>query len=324
MRPLGRTDFDAAFTPDTVFRDPQLGDVRVRQVEIGEIVLSSGQVVACDPSNLVWDAIPFARAVPPGRYPATLCITDVRDQPNFDRRVACALVRLTPEKPSTWQLALRPGQDVSGLPAGKFFGYSVDAGMGCFVDSKAFEALSKDAVEKLYEDRVFAEIEKSGGEQNWWSITINETTGDNLLFFDSGFGDGAYPSFWGLDRTGKPCRLVTDFGILVEHIEGRSTFLIGDWVGKPVFHPDLSKIGLSIRLIPIGDPPTHRLRVEMEGASCKVVISNAGKEYSSDRLSLYARGGYSEYDFRFEEPLLPDARVALEYGLGVQALETVR
>ncbi|KDE29061.1 hypothetical protein BA81_01175 [Bacillus safensis FO-36b] len=32
--------------------------------------------------------------------------------------------------------------------------------------------------------------------------------------FTTGFGDGMYPSFWGLDGSGEPACLVTDFFIM--------------------------------------------------------------------------------------------------------------
>ncbi|PRS67378.1 hypothetical protein C6347_14900 [Bacillus sp. NMTD17] len=32
--------------------------------------------------------------------------------------------------------------------------------------------------------------------------------------FTTGFGDGMYPSFWGLDENGEPACLVTDFLIM--------------------------------------------------------------------------------------------------------------
>lgn len=35
-----------------------------------------------------------------------------------------------------------------------------------------------------------------------------------LLFFSSGDGDGAYPSYWGFDDAGQLCCLMTDFRIL--------------------------------------------------------------------------------------------------------------
>jgi len=323
MRPFGRTDFDAAFAPDTIFQCPTRGRIRVRQVEIGNLVLSSGKVVACDPSNLAWesDTIPFVRTAPPGKHPVILSFMATGQGDAVDQRVACAMVRFTTAKPAAWEMAVRPGQEFSALPVGKFFGYGVDAGMGCFIDKDSLQALSKEDNEDFCQQRIIDEMDKDGEYRHWANIIVDPQTGANLIVFSSGYGDGFYPSYWGLEAAGEPCCLVTDFGTLVEHLEGRSTFCVSEWIGKAIPHPDLTRITLTVRLLPLGEPREHRLRVQLEGGSCKAVIANGGKEYSSDRLSYSVSGGIGTYDFRFDEPLLPDAQITLEYGLGVQALE---
>jgi len=293
MRPFGRTDFDAAFTPGTVFQCPTRGRIRVRQVEIGDLVLPSGRVVACDPPNLWWDEdrVPFSRTAPPGKYPVILCLMATGEEGAVDQRVACAMVRFTAAKPAAWDLAVWPGQDASTLPVGKFFGYGVDAGMGCFIDKDALQALSKEDVEEFFHQRLLGEMEKGGEYRDWANIVIDQQTGGNLVAFSSGYGDGAYASYWGVGAAGGLCCLVTDFAILVESLEGRSTFQLGEWIGKAIPHPDLTRIGLTVRILPLGEPREHRLRVQLEGGSCGAVIANGGKEYSSDRLCYSVSGG---------------------------------
>ena len=45
-------------------------------------------------------------------------------------------------------------------------------------------------------------------------VTVDPASGANVIGFSSGFGDGAYPSWFGLDANGDPLVLLTDFGIL--------------------------------------------------------------------------------------------------------------
>ncbi len=45
-------------------------------------------------------------------------------------------------------------------------------------------------------------------------VVVDEATGANVIGFSSGFGDGAYPSWFGLDAGGAPIVLLTDFAIL--------------------------------------------------------------------------------------------------------------
>jgi hypothetical protein len=339
MRQLGRTDFDAAFTPGTIFQCPTGGRIHVRQVEIGDLVLPSGEVVACDPSRLgrERDIVPFARTAPPGKYPVILSLM-AGEEGVVDQGVACAMVRFTAAKPAAWEMAVHPGQDASALPVGQFFGYGVDAGMGCFIDKNTLQALAEEDAGEFYHERVIGEMYKSGEHRGWTNIVVDQKSGRNLAVFSSGYGDGVYASYWGLGAAGELCCLITDFAILVEDLKGRSTFQISDWIGEAICHPNLSRIGLTVRLLPLDEPQDrwlrvrsppmeraegHRLRVQLEGGRCKAVIANGGKEYSSDRLSYTVYGAIGTYDFRFDEPLQPDAQITLEYGMGVQALEPV-
>jgi hypothetical protein len=293
-------------------------------VEVADLVLPSGQVVACDPTNFQWenDTVPFCRTAPPGKYPVTLCLASNGNQVAPDRgTVACAMVRFATGTPTAWEMAVRPGQDASTLPAGRFFGYGVDAGMGCFVDLRSIQALSIAERQDVASHRVTGEMYEGGKYRCAATLVLDENTGGNLVVFSSGDGDGAYASYWGLGAHGEPCCLVTDFGILVEYLQGQSTFRLKEWIGKPIAHPDLNRIGLTVRPLRLGKAGDHRLRLQLKGGSCKAVIVNGDKEYSSDRLPYTVRGRIGTYDFCFDEPLGPDARITLEYGLGAQALQ---
>jgi uncharacterized protein DUF4241 len=44
---------------------------------------------------------------------------------------------------------------------------------------------------------------------------LDEETGANILLFTSGWGDGAYPSYWGYAADDALVCLLTDFGVVV-------------------------------------------------------------------------------------------------------------
>ena len=46
------------------------------------------------------------------------------------------------------------------------------------------------------------------------NVVVDPATGANVVGFPSGFGDGGYPSWFGLDAAGAPVVLITDFGIV--------------------------------------------------------------------------------------------------------------
>jgi Protein of unknown function (DUF4241) len=129
-----------ALTDGTQIEDASLGTITLHQRKLGELVLSTGQVVACDP--LVFpDTKPFHATLPPGRYPVIASVASfVR---NNDRRIAYALLQLSEQQPVRWELATLAGQDISSLEEGQRFGYSVDAGIACFMDIDAAAGLQR-------------------------------------------------------------------------------------------------------------------------------------------------------------------------------------
>jgi hypothetical protein len=128
----------------------RFGDATMRVLEVDPLVLPTGRIVACDPSYLTISAAEqhaYTRSVPPGRYPVLLALLArdgfPADNPNRER-VACAAVRFQETEVVRWEMALRPGWDLSTLKPGFEFGYGVDSGTGCFVDECAVKRLPPD------------------------------------------------------------------------------------------------------------------------------------------------------------------------------------
>ena len=63
------------------------------------------------------------------------------------RNIACAMVKFCSESPVRWKMALRAGEDLAELRRNQFFGYGVDAGMGCFVDAQIIERRSDEPLQ---------------------------------------------------------------------------------------------------------------------------------------------------------------------------------
>jgi hypothetical protein len=183
-------------------------------VQAGEIVLPTGRVVASD--VFFFSTEPFTRRLPAGRHPVYLLSSVRGPDPDVAGDVAAAMIRAAPGDPVTWELALVEGQDPTTLQPGEFFGYGVDSGTGCFASTEAVEVLMQGDLDE-YGDKVHKGMFPSDDVADWKSsvdITVDPASGANVIGFSSGFGDGAYPSWFGLDATGQPLVLLTDFGIL--------------------------------------------------------------------------------------------------------------
>ena len=169
-----------------------------------DVWLLTGEIVASD--GFIMEQPPFTRRVRPGRYPVTIAIAAY----GTDERIAFAQMRFSDCPAIVWEAALIEGQDVSTLEPGYFFGYPVDSGTGSFADPQAAKLIKRASdPEMKFFDEVSAEMIKSYRHTRSW-VHI-ETPKGSAALFSSGYGDGMYPSYFGLDDAMEPVALVTDF-----------------------------------------------------------------------------------------------------------------
>jgi Protein of unknown function (DUF4241) len=88
-----------AFEPGAEARDQRRGDVSFWTRSVGDLVATTGRIVACDPFECA-DAPAFAREVPPGRYPVLLALAQFAG--TGDERIASAVLRLRDAAPVRW------------------------------------------------------------------------------------------------------------------------------------------------------------------------------------------------------------------------------
>ncbi len=182
-------------------------------IRAGTVSFPSGRIIAADP-YFATNAQPLQRRVPPGEYPLELGRVDIDP---FGWRTAFARLRLRPDVEVT---RFEPATSGSG----GFDAYPVDSGLGSFMDERARDDFVA-AVER-YEsapdrdyhfDVLIPELRRSAPEPDLpgvWAIHQPPGAHSQVAVFQAGFGDGAYPSYWGLDAAGEPATLTTDFGLV--------------------------------------------------------------------------------------------------------------
>jgi nucleoid DNA-binding protein len=191
------TGFNDAFTS---LRDGSAVTGTVYQLP--NLRLPTGRIVAMDPMTTSSEL--FSRSVAPGEYPVAVVVAEL----GGDRRVALALMRFSESKIEKWEPALTNDQANSNSGEQKAVGYGVDSAKGCFCEPSMIAAIraDEDADFRFY-DRV---VDEMTGE-NWLHI---DSPAGSMAVFHSGYGDGRYPSYFGLDAKGKPVALVTDFKVV--------------------------------------------------------------------------------------------------------------
>ena len=213
-----------SFDLDKPFKDKKFNDTELDILDIGEVNLSSGKIIACDPLAYLYEnqVSPFIQTVKPNKYKVSLLI--IKDE----ERISIAKISFSDKEAKRYELAVTGEEDLSEVEEGEFFGYPVDAGMGCFCDydaaKKYFEYENKLEEESggdfdnRYDD-LFSDLLEDNAKKNpkyqseygdWLNWNIPESD-SNIVLFTSGYGDGYYPSYFAYDENDNICALYTIF-----------------------------------------------------------------------------------------------------------------
>jgi hypothetical protein len=185
---------------------------------LGKLQVPTGSIVACD--GIVYNnAKPFAQKVARGEYEVSVLVSNEGTDSEPNERFAMAKLAISDKPAVRWEMAVVNPKEP--------FGYGVDAGVGSFMDEKThqeYEAFADGLYKEnpdsnLYDDFLEDKFEEGG---QWANIVIPNTS-HNVIIFSSGWGDGAYDSFWGYDADDNICALVTDFQVLGIEEEVEST-----------------------------------------------------------------------------------------------------
>jgi hypothetical protein len=205
LQPISAVVLTHAFELQTL--DSGFGsNYRMHVVQLGKLSLPTGKICAVEPFA-VRDLDAFTVTVPPGQYPTELAIADSGNDP----RVAFARVRFSDEPPVHWKLAVWPRSKVADLKPDEIIGYPVDGGMGSLMDVAAVADLEKlDENEGFY--KTLAEEFMTDGVTTQYALIPTEHA--NVAVFATGIGDGAYASYFGFGKSGRPVMLVSDFAMI--------------------------------------------------------------------------------------------------------------
>ena len=213
-----KTDLDAHFTEKVI------GNREVDVLDIGAVHFPSGTIFACDPLVELEDTPPFIQTIPAGTYPVKICVVPSE---KYGDRYACVKVEVSREKPVRYELGMTGKEDLDEeLDEDGYFGFGVDAGMGCVADIQTQAAFKTYWAKRLEEDPdidpyndLFCDLLEENAKAcpkyqlshgDWINWTVPDTD-CNLPIFASGWGDGYYPVYFGYDTKGKVCAVYVRF-----------------------------------------------------------------------------------------------------------------
>ncbi len=197
--------FETAFFKGTEVKEDTVS-IKFYSISIGKIDVQSGSLIASEPWWM-YDKRPFTTKFPVGQFPVQLAIAKI----NQHRIVAFSRILFSDNPVDHWEFALKEGQKQMSIFGDTIYSYSVDSGIGGFVDESSYNNFQ--ALEKPLQSQVMDSLSKElDRKQNLYANVSDRRV--NIVAFSSGLGDGRYATYIGFDKSGNPCRLLTDFDVI--------------------------------------------------------------------------------------------------------------
>ena len=209
---------------ESYFNEKKIGIMEVDTLDIGEVNLPTGEILACDPLVEFGEAKTYIQKTPVGKFPVKIAVVLSED---YGDRYACVKVEFKKNKPVVYELAVTGNEE--GMDEAKedeYYGFGVDAGMGCVADKKSQDEYVKywkkleeeegadnpydDIFEELLEES-FKKSPKYQRDCGDWANFIIPNSDLNIPVFASGWGDGYYPCYFGYDEKGELCGFYIHF-----------------------------------------------------------------------------------------------------------------
>jgi Protein of unknown function (DUF4241) len=205
--------------------DDEMNSQELVEIHIGDVNLPTGKIIAADPF-FTEEQQPFSRTVEPDKYPVYIYVAKIDE---LHHRIAYAKIKFRTEEATRWILALTADltpEELNDLGEDEFYGFPVESGLACFLDEQTnaeliakIDEVQENEPESNYYDEVLSdEFREYSGKNNfsrqlgdWNDHRPNADSDNNAIMFASGWGDGYYPAYWGLNENGDTIELVVDF-----------------------------------------------------------------------------------------------------------------
>ena len=202
-----------------IIYENNINKIPIEKIRLTDIYIPSGKIVVTDPL-VIPDLSPLNRKINPGKYPVIL---NIAKSTEWGDRVAIVVMKILNEKAVKFEPALRDGNKDG------YSEFSVDSGLCAIYDeetAKLYEEFEDNFYENspngnIYDD-FFADLFKLNAQTSdpkdvgdWLDFKLPNGKEHNMAMFQSGFGDGSYPVYWGIDSTGNICSIVIDFNVIL-------------------------------------------------------------------------------------------------------------
>ena len=224
MYERNKNKFRCKIDLENYFTEKKIGEIEVDTLDIGKVNLPTGEILACDPLVELGEARTYIQKTPIGKFPVKICVVPSRE---YGDRYACVKVEFNKNKPVVYELAVTGNEEeMDEAGEDEYYGFGVDAGMGCVADKKTQEEYTKywkkleeeeeadNPFDDIFDDLLIENAKKYPKYQRDcgdWANFIIPNTDLNIPIFASGWGDGDYPCYFGYDEKGELCGFYIHF-----------------------------------------------------------------------------------------------------------------
>lgn len=216
--PAARPPFVAAVIPAGA-SERHTGYAEFKDLYVGDLVLPSGRIMVGDPVSSD-GMLTFDLGLKAGRYPVHVVTGRPRYMGDDYARAAWEVVTLSDSPVTHWAPAVPAGHNAKELKPGEAFTWGTDGGEGGFASPEAMKPMDASLVGDMALYDSLGNREEANG-WLWAFLTVDSRSGANVFACESGFGDGGYPVFLGLDARNRPAALLSDFAVLDLTFGGR-------------------------------------------------------------------------------------------------------
>lgn len=206
-------------TDSEVLIDGYDGELLITKKNIGDIYLPTGEIAVFDPEKRYVDFLmkkePLVDRVEPGSYSVNIYYADNKNT----RRIAFSEIVFDDIVPERYIQALNTVDKYAKVKPGKEFGFTIFSRCASYADVETLKIFNDMLIEKV--GRVTSNLKKTSlvdfvigqfRETNKYGFSRKKIDGEghNIITFEV-TNCNFCPSFWGVDKEGNKCCLITDF-----------------------------------------------------------------------------------------------------------------
>ncbi len=214
-------NFDWLYKPgELILTD--FGSGPVEHTLLGKLTIKSGNLLVFDPMHLSFAGEPLLTGLADGDYPVLVASA------GKDGNVCAAFLSILDTEPLHWTCG-----DCT---------LSVDSGLGCFVDAD---------IAKL-EESALEEVSLTAGQVDRASLVQPDGINVNMAVFFTGYGDGEYGCYKGIDNQGNTACVLVDFNIAIpigpQRLKAVLITRLDQKLNTQLSDPELVAAGLSVAI----------------------------------------------------------------------------